>query len=1219
MNLNIKPNLLRLLLLGLSLLLFSVVTLAQNCQIQSDSIVCLNERATFQVNNSGSSISWTFGDGSSSTQATANHIYSSLGVNKVVVNVQYSDGSTCKDSTTIMVHDLPQVNFSMSDSVFCINDQEICIIDSSNGGTTTSILENRYVLWGDGNINFSDDPKSGDSICFAQYPQEGTFTITAEIKNDKGCEAKWHRIITVNPVYEPSFIEDFEAQTCLDIEMCLTNDSTTQDSDITMFIWDFGDGTKDSSGWDSACHTYTEAGTYDVSLDVILKNGCRSSFTKAIPVDLTVYKIGDLVVDTLQCYTETFNVSRVNGSGGFWYEYYNSDTILIDSGYLEGPNPAIGKSLSIGDYFLKIYINDANCVDTSSLFALSSVGVNADFIAQNSDQCTILDTVYFNNKSVWHPKSTLIFQWNFDDYVADSCIGFRNNCNYDTSFYTQHWYTVDSCYTPTLYAIDTTFGCASSDAANLLLGRFIPEFSYELDRPCIGDHPEYEVNFEMTNACGLACKVKAQYDSCFEWESWKKYNGRYTYDTICDSSGWVSVTFAIKRGDTIQYCSCGTSDTIIDLSRVCTDTFVYKNWFKLYESPKFDHNYTEEDCVPADVELNVIVDKERLKRPGQFIYWGDKNPLEMGVYDDSLLSFNNTYDTSGIYHISLEIEDTNRCLWTFDNTLILGYNADFEFDSFVCVGEEVLFNDSIRYEADTLAYWRMNQSAETVSWDFGDTTPIATGPTPTHKFTKTGVYSVKMMTKDKNGCTDTIIKTIYVGGVEAGIKKMDTLYACDQIIQFLDSTTLSAILPNDSITEHIWEFGDGSLPSSLTDPFHYFGSLGQHRIFHVVKTEEGCEDAAYVDIFLEGPVPYFEFMDDSIGCSPLTVDLKSSSENIDGLIWHFGDGDSSTVFSDRDTSLSFTYNEAGVYYIYLEGTLTTFNKATQNFYTCKSAYPDSTQFPPVYKKVVVLETPKVDIDYPEIVCANTEVDIRSISDPVYHYFDWFVDGEIQSDKGDTLTVIFEEEGKHKIHLKPYYSLSTERPVHCLDSMEVEVDVSIVVADFTIEDLGNCTEYRFVDASYNASEYEWDFGHDNSSVNWSNASNPTHDYDPDTGMYEVCLMVQNKNACVDTSCQELEVQNKELLELYNVFTPNLDGLNDEYLVDIIGEDMFQLQIYNRWGEVVFETEDALEGWNGSNINNGMVLPSGTYFYIMKCHFKCTDRSMSSEGMVELIRH
>jgi gliding motility-associated-like protein len=87
---------------------------------------------------------------------------------------------------------------------------------------------------------------------------------------------------------------------------------------------------------------------------------------------------------------------------------------------------------------------------------------------------------------------------------------------------------------------------------------------------------------------------------------------------------------------------------------------------------------------------------------------------------------------------------------------------------------------------------------------------------------------------------------------------------------------------------------------------------------------------------------------------------------------------------------------------------------------------------------------------------------------------------------------------------------------------------------------------------------------------------------------------------------------------NVFTPNNDGINDKYVIDLEGEKFYNLKIYNYNNELVFESNDKNNNWDGVNIKNGQACNSGTYFGIFD--FKLTNEDKISTRMtkIKLIR-
>ena len=94
-----------------------------------------------------------------------------------------------------------------------------------------------------------------------------------------------------------------------------------------------------------------------------------------------------------------------------------------------------------------------------------------------------------------------------------------------------------------------------------------------------------------------------------------------------------------------------------------------------------------------------------------------------------------------------------------------------------------------------------------------------------------------------------------------------------------------------------------------------------------------------------------------------------------------------------------------------------------------------------------------------------------------------------------------------------------------------------------------------------------------------------------GTYPVMLVVASPDGCVDTVRSVVNVINPGVIELPNVFSPNGDGHNDRFIPIGYKGAPGLMEIYNRWGQLIFSTHNLAQGWNG----NGA--PDGTYFYIV----------------------
>jgi gliding motility-associated-like protein len=125
--------------------------------------------------------------------------------------------------------------------------------------------------------------------------------------------------------------------------------------------------------------------------------------------------------------------------------------------------------------------------------------------------------------------------------------------------------------------------------------------------------------------------------------------------------------------------------------------------------------------------------------------------------------------------------------------------------------------------------------------------------------------------------------------------------------------------------------------------------------------------------------------------------------------------------------------------------------------------------------------------------------------------------------------------------------------------------------------------------------------------------------PDTGLQEIEMIVAHREGCQDTARAFIDVLPLTTWFMPNAFTPNNDGLNDFFLGkgDLLGISDFQLQVWDRWGSLVYQTNDPDAGWNGRKNNAGRLAPDGVYVW----HVSFTGpRGVPNEyrGFVSLMR-
>ena len=154
-------------------------------------------------------------------------------------------------------------------------------------------------------------------------------------------------------------------------------------------------------------------------------------------------------------------------------------------------------------------------------------------------------------------------------------------------------------------------------------------------------------------------------------------------------------------------------------------------------------------------------------------------------------------------------------------------------------------------------------------------------------------------------------------------------------------------------------------------------------------------------------------------------------------------------------------------------------------------------------------------------------------------------------------------------------------------------------------------FKFINRSKDASTYAWDFGDGESSTE----AEPTHIYTK-AGRYTVTLNAFTVNNCVNsTSINNLVVLEAGSLLVPNSFSPNGDGVNDEFNVNIANLKKFSINIFNRFGVKVFSTNNIFNSWNGTWKNQP--LPVGAYYYQIKA-IDLNNKEVTYNGSITLIR-
>ncbi|TND00218.1 MAG: PKD domain-containing protein, partial [Bacteroidetes bacterium] len=139
---------------------------------------------------------------------------------------------------------------------------------------------------------------------------------------------------------------------------------------------------------------------------------------------------------------------------------------------------------------------------------------------------------------------------------------------------------------------------------------------------------------------------------------------------------------------------------------------------------------------------------------------------------------------------------------------------------------------------------------------------------------------------------------------------------------------------------------------------------------------------------------------------------------------------------------------------------------------------------------------------------------------------------------------------------------------------------------------------FTDQSVNADVWNWSFGDIANSS--STLTSPCFAYS-DTGCFDIVLTVTTVNGCVDTVVHPICITPDYTMFIPNTFTPDGNGVNDVFIPKTSGIDLstFEMWIFDRWGNMIYYTEDLTKGWDGKVQGHDNIAQIDTYVYKIRC--------------------
>jgi len=229
-------------------------------------------------------------------------------------------------------------------------------------------------------------------------------------------------------------------------------------------------------------------------------------------------------------------------------------------------------------------------------------------------------------------------------------------------------------------------------------------------------------------------------------------------------------------------------------------------------------------------------------------------------------------------------------------------------------------------------------------------------------------------------------------------------------------------------------------------------------------------------------------------------------------------------------------------------------------------------------------------------------------------YTWFLNNT-EIGTGSNLVYTINESGYHDITLEYELSSCIETTTYS-DYIFMENDP---IASFTFNPAvisSEIEEINFVNSSIGAVSYLWDFGDNSSSI----VQNTSHTYTGAADNILVSLTASTPLGCSDIYEMTIVVLSEAIFYIPNTFTPDEDEHNQLWRpIFTSGFDIysFNLEIYNRWGEIIWETNDASAGWDGTYGIDGLRVPVGIYNWTIRYGSKINDDTKQVNGFVNVL--
>ena len=317
----------------------------------------------------------------------------------------------------------------------------------------------------------------------------------------------------------------------------------------------------------------------------------------------------------------------------------------------------------------------------------------------------------------------------------------------------------------------------------------------------------------------------------------------------------------------------------------CGPSF-YTDTVKVKASPKADFGIQPIGCSP----FTPILANTSYGSPTNFL-WNFGNGQTTTMQSPTPPTYINMTRRDSVFTIKLKVSNACGIDSVRKNITVKANDVFAKFFTNINQGCQPL----------TVDFFNISSPGAEIIWDFGDGTS-AYAEQVSHEYDSAGVFRVKILAIGSCG-RDSFFTTVNV--FEKPKPDFDVLTPCvNTSAQFVNKTTNG--------NSYIWDFGDGSTPSTRPNPTHVYTAIGVYTVKLIVANSRPCVDSIIKQIRVsEKPTASFSVVNPK-DCEQEPTVFLNSSTNAVSYLWYLGNGETSTL-----GGLSYIYPNAGIYNVTL--------------------------------------------------------------------------------------------------------------------------------------------------------------------------------------------------------------------------------------------------------------------------------------------------------------